>query len=59
MCSAVHPALVASPFFRSLDLAALGIALRQPEVAFAHPLGGGRAAALYRYVDETAAHSRW
>ena len=56
VCSAVHPALVASPFFRSLDLAGLGIVPRQPEVAFAHPLGGGRAAALYRDVDETAAH---
>src|ERR1700728_1368940 len=56
VCSAVHPALVASPFFRSLDLAGLGIALRQPEVAFAHPLGGTRAAALYRDVGETAAH---
>jgi phytoene dehydrogenase-like protein len=56
VCSAVHPALVASPFFRSLDLASLGVAVRQPEVAFAHPLGGGRAAALYRDVGETAAH---
>jgi phytoene dehydrogenase-like protein len=56
VCSAVHPALVASPFFRSLDLAALGVVLRQPEVAFAHPLGGGRAAALYRDVGETASH---
>jgi phytoene dehydrogenase-like protein len=56
VCSAVHPALVASPFFRSLDLAALGVVLRQPVVAFAHPLGGGRAAVLYRDVDETAAH---
>ena len=56
VCSAVHPSLVASPFFRSLDLAALGIVLRQPEVAFAHPLDGARAAALYRDVNETAAH---
>src|SRR6202453_3758958 len=56
VCSAVHPSLVASPFFRSLDLAGLGIALRQPDVAFAHPLGGTRAAALYRDVGETAAH---
>ena len=56
VCSAVHPALVASPFFRSLDLAGLGIVLRQPEVPFAHPLGGGRAAALYRDVGETASH---
>ena len=52
----MHPALVASPFFRSLDLVGLGIVLRQPDVAFAHPLGGGRAAALYRDVGETASH---
>jgi phytoene dehydrogenase-like protein len=56
VCSSVHPTLVASPFFRSLDLAALGVVLRQPEVAFAHPLGGGRAAAAYRSVQETASH---
>jgi phytoene dehydrogenase-like protein len=56
VCSAVHPSLVSSPFFRSLDLPALGIRLRQPEVAFAHPLDRGRAAALYRDVDETASH---
>jgi phytoene dehydrogenase-like protein len=56
VCSAVHPALVASPFFRSLDLPGLGVVLRQPEVAFAHPLGGARAAALYRDVGETASH---
>src|ERR1700723_2972361 len=54
VCSAVHPSLVASPFFRSLDLAGIGVALRQPEVAFAHPLGGVRAAALYRDVGEAA-----
>ncbi len=56
VCSSVHPSLVASPFFRSLDLPALGVVLRQPELAFAHPLGGGRAAALYRDLDETASH---
>ena len=56
VCSAVHPALVASPFFRSLDLPGLGVVVRQPEVPFAHPLGGGRAAVLYRDVTETAAH---
>jgi phytoene dehydrogenase-like protein len=56
VCSAVHPALVASPFFRSLDLPGLGIVLRQPELAFAHPLGGARSAALYRDVGETASH---
>src|SRR5580704_10237291 len=56
VCAAVHPTLVASPFFRSLDLPALGVVLRQPEVPFAHPLAGGRAAALYRSVGETASH---
>jgi phytoene dehydrogenase-like protein len=55
VCSSVHPALVASPFFRSLDLPSLGVHLRQPEVAIAHPLDSGRAAALYRSVAETAA----
>jgi phytoene dehydrogenase-like protein len=56
VCSAVHPFLVSSPFFRSLDLPALGINVCRPGVAFAHPLGGGRAAAVYGGVDETAAH---
>ncbi len=56
VCAAVHPTLVASPFFRSLDLAGLGVVLRQPELPFAHPLGGARAAALYRDVGETASH---
>jgi phytoene dehydrogenase-like protein len=56
VCSAVHPALVASPFFRTLDLPALGVHLRQSEIAFAHPLDSGRAAALHESVEETAAH---
>jgi phytoene dehydrogenase-like protein len=56
VCSAVHPSLVASPLFRSLDLPALGVVLRQPDVAYAHPLESGRAAALYRDVGETASH---
>ncbi len=53
-CSAVHPSLVASPFFRSLDLGSLGIRLLQPDVAYAHPLDGGRAVGLHRSVEETA-----
>ena len=56
VCSAVHPSLVASPFFQGLDLPSIGIVLRQPEVAYAHPLGGSRAAVLYRGVEETASH---
>ena len=56
VCSAVHPLLEVSPFFRALDLEGLGIRLRQPEVAFAHPLGAGRAAAVFRDLGETASH---
>jgi phytoene dehydrogenase-like protein len=54
VCSAVHPLAAASPFFHRLDLAALGVTLRTPKVAFAHPLDGGRAAAVSGSVEETA-----
>jgi phytoene dehydrogenase-like protein len=55
VCSAVHPLLVASPFFQSLDLPALGVNLLTPPVSFAHPLDGGRAGAVLRSVEDTAA----
>ena len=55
ICSAVHPLLAASPFFRSLPLDELGIEAIHPPVPLAHPLDGGDAAALYRSLDETAA----
>jgi phytoene dehydrogenase-like protein len=54
VCSAVHPLAVASPFFLRTDLAALGVTLRFPKVAFAHPLDGGRAGAVAGSVEETA-----
>jgi phytoene dehydrogenase-like protein len=54
VCSAVHPLAAASPFFRQVDLAACGVRLRFPRVAFAHPLDGGRAAAVMGSVAETA-----
>jgi phytoene dehydrogenase-like protein len=54
VCSAAHPLAVASPFFRRFDLAARGVALARPEVEFAHPLDGGRAAIVSRSVAETA-----
>jgi phytoene dehydrogenase-like protein len=53
VCSTVHPLLAASPFFTAAKLA--GITLKTPEVAFAHPLDGGRAAAVFGSVAETAA----
>jgi phytoene dehydrogenase-like protein len=46
---------VASPFFRRFDLAARGVRFVFPEVQFAHPLDGGRAAAVTRSVSGTAA----
>ena len=55
VCSAVHPLVLASPFFQSVDLAARGVKLLTPAVAFAHPLDGGRAGAILGSVDETAA----
>jgi len=54
VCSAVHPLAVASPFFTGIDLAARGVRLLTPKVAFAHPLDGGRAAAVAGSVAETA-----
>jgi len=54
VCSASHPLAVASPFFRRFDLAARGVALAWPEVQFAQPLDGGRAAVVTRSVDDTA-----
>jgi phytoene dehydrogenase-like protein len=53
VCSAVHPLLAASPFFQRAALP--GITLKTPEIAFAHPLDGGRAAAVTRSVERTAA----
>jgi phytoene dehydrogenase-like protein len=55
VCSAIHPLAVGSPFLRTLPLAAHGLEMIEPEVQAAHPLDGGRAAALHRSVDATAA----
>ncbi len=54
ICSAVHPMAWASPFFRGFDLRAHGVELLTPEVQFAQPLPGGRAAVAYRSVERTA-----
>ncbi len=52
VCSTVHPLLAASPFFTEKPLA--GLSLKTPEVAFAHPLDGGRAATVSGSVEQTA-----
>ncbi|MFI1265346.1 MULTISPECIES: phytoene desaturase family protein [Streptomyces] len=56
LCSAVHPMAAASPFFREFDLAARGVDLLHPEISYAHPLDGGRAALAHRSLAETCAH---
>ncbi len=52
VCSTVHPLLAASPFFAQAALK--DVTLQTPEVAFAHPLDGGRAAYVVASVADTA-----
>ena len=54
-CSTIQALATCSPFFREFDPTSRGVRLLQPATAFAHPLDGGRAAAVVRSVDETAA----
>lgn len=53
VCAAVHPLGAASPFFTTLPLADYGLEWLHPEIAFAHPLDDGTAAAIHRSVPET------
>jgi phytoene dehydrogenase-like protein len=55
VCSAVHPLVAGSPFFRSLPLAEMGVELAHPEAPLAHPLPDGTAVTLERSVTATAA----
>lgn len=54
VCSIGHPLAVASPFFRTVDLARHGVTFAHPEIPFATPLDGGRAALGQRSVEATA-----
>jgi phytoene dehydrogenase-like protein len=54
VCSAVHPAAVSSPFFRAFRLDER-IEWIRPDISFAHPLDGGRAAVAWRSIERTAA----
>ncbi len=53
VCSAIHPAALASPFFRSLPLESYGLEWIQPDLPLAHPFENGQAAWLARSLDET------
>ncbi|OBB74259.1 NAD(P)/FAD-dependent oxidoreductase [Mycobacterium sp. 852014-52144_SCH5372336] len=55
ICSAVHPLALASPFLAEFDLPARGVSLRVPEVSYANPLPGARAAIGYHDLDRTVA----
>ncbi|MEA2607256.1 MAG: hypothetical protein QOI00_2013 [Chloroflexota bacterium] len=55
ICSTIVPLTLASPFFRSIDLAARGVEIVQPDAPVGHALDGGRAAIIERSVDDTAA----
>ncbi len=53
--SSVYPAGAASPVFARMGLERHGLEWVQPAACSAHPLPGGRAIALYRDIDATAA----
>lgn len=53
VCSAVHPAVATSPFFRATGIADT-IDWVVPEVSYAHPLDDGSAALAWRDLDRTA-----
>jgi phytoene dehydrogenase-like protein len=53
VCATVQALLTGAPFFRTLDLDALGVRLLAPEVAFASPLDDGSAGVCYRDLSRT------
>ena len=53
-CATVHALALASPFLRTLPLAAHGFVPVHPDAPLAHPLDDGTAAMLERSVDRTA-----
>src|SRR6201998_2157700 len=54
-CSAFHPWVVGSPFWREIDLQRYGLTLKWPEIDCAHPLDDGTAGVLYRAIETTVA----
>ncbi|WP_406246259.1 phytoene desaturase family protein [Microbacterium sp. M] len=54
VCSAVHPAALASPFYQAFGLAER-IEWIRPAISYAHPLDDGRAGIAWRDIERTAA----
>src|SRR6266550_4835189 len=54
ICSAIHPFAVASPFWRTLPLAAHGLDWIEPPAMIAHPFEDGSAIVVERSLDATA-----
>jgi phytoene dehydrogenase-like protein len=54
VCSTILPLALASPFFRTVDLAAHGVEFIHPDAPFAHPLDDGRAVVLERSITATS-----
>jgi phytoene dehydrogenase-like protein len=54
-CSAVHPFAVASPFWKTLPLAAHGLEWVEPSAMLAHPFDDGSAIQVERSIDATVA----
>ena len=55
VCAAIHPLAKASPFFRSLPLAAHGVTWVEPDAELAHPLDRSRTVMLERSLYRTGA----
>ena len=56
VCSTIVPLAAASPFFRTVDWASLGVEFVQPDAPLAHALEPGRAVVLERSFAATAAN---
>jgi len=52
--SSIHPLALTSPFLSCMPLSTFGLQWIQPEIPFAHPLNGGRAAAAFQGITQTA-----
>src|SRR5580765_1760713 len=55
ICSAVHPFAIASPFWRTLPLAAHGLEWIEPSVMVGHPFDDGSAVMAERSLETTIA----